>query len=131
MNRRRFAQSLAALGGAGVGSAIAAMPEAKRVVHFVQDTRIAAFNMLDLATRISATHRHNFDGDVSRLWREELHEVWRDAHAATAGFTRYAEFFVLSTLARDYGYSVAATDEQTQYLSWLLVHDGEPGAEFS
>jgi len=98
-------------------------------VHFVQDTRIAVCNAPGLATRIEATHYHPFDGDVSRLWREALHEVWRDSHAATAGFTRYAEFFVLSTLARDHGYSVAATDEHAQYLAWLLVCDGgESGA---
>jgi hypothetical protein len=131
MNRRQFAQSLAALGGAGVGCAVAAMPDANRAVHFVQDTRIAAFNTLDLAIRIRPTHYHTFDGDVSRLWRDVLREAWRDAQAATAGFTRYAEFFVLSTLARDFGYSVAATDEQAQYLSWLLVRNRESGAELS
>lgn len=94
------------------------------VTHFVQDSRLGSDQIVDWVARLKPTHHHTFDHDVTAVWRNLLLDAWRDSHVATAGFTRYAEFFVLSTLARDHGYRVAALHEQAQQFSWLLVRDG-------
>lgn len=126
MNRRQFARSLAAISGTGLlGATVNAMAQESGAVHVVCDTRVTEFNALRLSARIGPAYYHTFDGDVTWLWLDVLRSVWRDSHAATAGFTRHAEFFVLSTLAREYRYSVAATDEKEQYLSWLLLPDAK------
>lgn len=127
MNRREFTRSLTviACAGAGPGPAIAGIAQTGAVTHFVQDSRLAADDVSDWIVRLQPTHHHLFERDVTALWRKVLNEAWRDSHA-TAGVTRHAEFFVLSTLARDHGYRVAALDEQVRYVSWLLVRDGTP-----
>jgi hypothetical protein len=122
VNRREFAQVLAVV--AGAGPVFAGFAEPGVITHFVHDSRLRSSQVTDWVARLQPTHHHMFDRDVTDLWRNVLHEAWRDAHAATAGFTRHAEFFVLSTLARDHGYRVAAIDEQADHLSWLLVRDG-------
>ncbi len=121
MNRRQFAESLAAVTCVGVAPAFAGIADTGISAHFVRDSRLATGTAIDWVARIRPTRHHTFDGDVTGLWRDVLQEIWRDTHAPTAGVTRYAEFFVLATLARDHGYRVAATDEQEQHLSWLLV----------
>lgn len=58
-------------------------------------------------------------GDVTRVWYEDLHYLWKEKAVATAGLTRESEFFVLRTLARDYGYK--AVYQQRQRASRLLL----------
>lgn len=130
MNRRLFNQSLVALNTITLGSSVAAAPAEGRALHLVSDARLAALDSLRVSAWTGPLYRHTFDGDVSRLWLEVLRGVWRDGHCATAGFTRHTEFFLLSTLAAEHGYRVAATDEGVQYLSWLLVRDRDSHREF-
>jgi len=124
VNRREFARSLTVIAGLGAAPAIAGLAAPGVVTHFVQDSRLGTDRIADWVARLQPTQHHTFDHDVTAVWRNVLNDAWRDSHAATAGFTRYAEFFVLSTLARDHGYRVAAMSEQSQHYSWLLVRDG-------
>jgi len=124
VNRREFARSLTVIACAGAGPALAGFAAPATVTHFVHDHRIESKYVAAWVARLEPAYRHRFDGDVTALWRNVLNRVWRESHAATAGLTRHAEFFVLSTLARDQGYRVAMVDEQAEHVSWLLVRDG-------
>lgn len=124
MNRREFARSLTVIACAGAGPAFAGFAPSGAVTHFVRDPRLVVDDAPAWITRLKPEFQHTFERDVTTLWRTVLNAVWRDGRAATAGFTRYAEFFVLSTLAREHGYRVAATDEHAQHFSWLLLPDG-------
>tara|TARA_B100001123_G_scaffold414833_1_gene514741 strand:- start:690 stop:1091 length:402 start_codon:yes stop_codon:yes gene_type:complete len=58
------------------------------------------------------------DRDVTWVWYEELHFLWQSKSILTAGVTRESEFFVLTNLARDYGYAVK---HETQIFDSTLV----------
>lgn len=62
-------------------------------------------------------------GDVTRVWYEELHYLWQQEGVATAGLTRESEFFVLRTLARDYGYRVTYQEPciPSRLVLWELI----------
>lgn len=132
MNRREFARSLTAFAciGTGAGAAFAGLTENVPASHFVRDSRLGSHDIAEWLVRLKPTHHHVFDRDVTVVWREVLNEAWRESRTVTAGFTRHAEFFVLSTLAREQGYRVAATHEHAQYLSWMLVHAGAAPADW-
>ncbi|MCB1661892.1 MAG: hypothetical protein KDI20_04775 [Pseudomonadales bacterium] len=62
-------------------------------------------------------------GDVTRVWYDDLYFRWKDGEIATLGLTRESEFFVLQTLARDYGYKTEYRELQPELnmLFWSLV----------
>ncbi len=126
MNRRQFAGSLAALGGIGLAPVVSAIESQYGALHVVCDVRVAEFNPRRLRQQIGDARFYTFDGDVTRLWLDVLSDIWREGRAATAGFTRHTEFFLLSTLAREHGYRIAARDEQAQQVSWLLLPEKNP-----
>ena len=111
MTRRQFALGI---GTALAGASLPAPAKPNRAiddalpVHLVYDARLiktpAPFDA------IATVAQHAFAGDVTTLWQNVLHPLWGEGRSATLGYTRHAEFFVLSTLARDHGYTV--TDEQ-------------------
>lgn len=49
---------------------------------------------------------HAFEGDVTRLWYDELYHVWRAGPAAIAGLTAHGPLFCLERLAWDQGLRV-------------------------
>ena len=121
MKRRQFLCAMAVSSVSGSAAALATLPRTGYPMHLVCDERIQSFAPWRVYAGQKISHYHVFNGDVSRLWLNVLRDVWQESNAATIGFTRHAEFFVLSTLAREQGYRVAATENRAQHLSWLML----------
>ena len=121
LNRREFFRStalpLAALPSLGLATAGGAVP-----FHAVYDVRIGklAARWRQARKLVGARRVHAFDGDVTALWRDTLEPLWSTEMIATEGLTRYAEFFILSTLAKDHGYAIASTIRHPDHVLWLL-----------
>lgn len=66
---------------------------------------------------------YKIKGDVTWVWYHELHHLWKNKGIIIAGLTRESEFFVLNTLARDYGYRTVYQKSQRQrpFLSWVIA----------
>ena len=121
MNRRQFAAgagamlAAASLPPAAMPAAAslppAAMPAGRNLpAHLVFDARLIGTGTSMPFGRIITVAQHPFEGDVTALWQDILLPLWAEGRTATLGYTRHAEFFVLSTLAGEQGYAV--TDEQ-------------------
>jgi hypothetical protein len=88
----------------------------------VADTRIAA------SREFAAQAAHNservawIEGDVTKLWYEELDARWRDEKTAVTGLTEFGVFFCLERLAMDRGLRVAFKGSHRRDGSRLL-HD--------
>ncbi len=88
-----------------VTGASAATPDKNCLL--VADTRIRA------SRDFAAQAMHNservawIEGDITRLWYEELDARWRDEKTAVTGLTEYGVFFCLERLAMDRGLRVA------------------------
>lgn len=107
--RRKFLQSSAAFTAAAVvapafGSqpAVAGTTAAWQPDEVIYDARFAAGREFAQAF----THARQIDGDVTRLWFEELDPRWRKGPATIAGLTAQGALFCLEHLARDYGLAV-------------------------
>ena len=90
-------------------------------MHLVYDTRLVGMGTLPDVLLASAARVHPFAGDITPIWYEALHGLWQAHEITTIGITREAEFFVLSTLARDYGYDVSHQDEVSGSMTWMLA----------
>lgn len=81
-------------------------------------------DMQTLLTELASYKKiYKIKGDVTWVWYRELHYLWEQKKVIIAGLTRESEFFVLSTLARDYGYRTVYQKSQRQrpFLSWLIA----------
>ena len=94
-------------------------------MHLVYDARIIELREALAAISVNIAKAHGFTSDLTPIWFDELHGLWESGCITTMGFTRDAEFFVLSTLARDQGYVVAGKEAHAGKVSWLLVPDIE------
>lgn len=73
----------------------------------VCDTRFAesvAFAHRSTALGLTA---HAIDGDMTRLWYDEVYHRWRQRPTALAGLTAHGPLFCFAELARDVGLRVA------------------------
>jgi len=99
-------------GGAVVGgiamsqnAAVALTAASNKNCLIVADTRIAAsreFSAASNGRRIAW-----IEGDITKLWYEELDTSWHGENIAVAGLTEYGPFFCLERLAMDRGLRVA------------------------
>ena len=127
MDRRDFVKILTALsaGTATFSAWCKPDPNAPNVapfeMHLVYDARVVDACALPDALLSRAARLYAFTGDVTPIWYDELHRLWQTRNNTTIGMTREAEFFVLSTLARDYGYDVWHRDEWFAYTTWMLA----------
>ena len=62
------------------------------------------------------------DGDVTRLWCDELDLRWRDEKPVLAGLTEYGAFFYLERLAMDRGLRLAFKGEHRVAESGAASH---------
>ncbi len=94
-------------------------------VHFVYENRALDYGLKETPVFEGFDKVHYIDGDATRVWYAELHFLWKSKSIVTAGLTRESEFFILKTLARDYGYSAdnESHSENSSLVSWLLVPD--------
>jgi len=114
-------------GGAAVGgiamsqdvtSAWAATP--KRNYLLVADTRIAASRDFAVEAMPNSERVAWIEGDITKLWYEELDTRWYDEKIAVAGLTEYGPFFCLERLAMDRGLRVAFKGSHRRDGSQLL-----------
>src|SRR6185312_11294241 len=101
-------------GGAAVGGiamsqnvtgALAATPNKNCLI--VADTRIAASHDFAAQAVPNSERIAWIEGDITKLWYEELDARWRDERIAVTGLTEYGPFFCLERLAMDRGLRVA------------------------
>ena len=126
MNRRDFARAAAILTAGTLSGTAFAGPWCRGLdlpVHLVYDARIIEAREALAAASVNIAKAHGFTSDLTPIWFDELHGLWESGSIMTMGFTRHAEFFVLSTLARDQGYAVAGEEAHAGKVSWLLVPD--------
>jgi hypothetical protein len=92
-------------------------------VHFIYEKKAIDYGLKVKPSFIDFEKIHYIEGDVTRVWYDELHFLWQKKSILTAGLTRESEFFILRTLARDYGYNVVHEEqlENSQLISWLLA----------
>ncbi len=128
MNRRDFARAAATLAAGTLSGTVFAGPWCKDSdlpMHLIYDARIVDLHEAFAATSVNIAKTHGFTSDLTPIWFDELHGLWGSGRITTMGLTRHAEFFVLSTLARDQGYAVAGKEAHAEKVSWLLVPDIE------
>lgn len=125
-SRREFLQ---------VGLAAAALPLAVRadvapggasppieLYKVVYDTRFAA--SVAFARRAAALKlaTHAIDGDVTRLWYDDLHRRWQRGPAAIAGLTAHGALFCLERLAWDQRMRVVFRGEHAASPDGCVAH---------
>ncbi len=117
----------AALAPAPLARALAASAEqpglAGKPVHFIFESMSPGLGFHTAVAEDAFDSFHVIKGDVSTTWFNELHPLWSRKSILTAGLTRESEFFILKTLAREYGYVVDYEQqfEDTCLVSWSLV----------
>ena len=129
MKRRDFnklvvAASLLPLPGYARSAILASSNEiSANPVHFIYEKSYAELGSGKPPAFDDFEKVHVIDGDVTKVWYNELHYHWQKKSILTAGLTRDSGFFILKTLARDYGYTVShqVQAENTQFISWLLA----------
>ena len=92
-------------------------------MHFIYEKNSVDYGLIETPVFNDFEKIHYIEGDITRVWYEELHFFWKNKTILTAGLTRESEFFVLKTLARDYGYQISHEMQlsDSQLVSWLLV----------
>ena len=96
---------------------------ADKSLHFIYESDSPSYGFSSSLPGHQFSKLHVIKSDVSATWFHELHPLWSSKSIFTAGLTRESEFFILKTLARDYGYVVDYEHQvgDTCLVSWLLV----------
>jgi hypothetical protein len=144
VNRRQFIETGAAAAFAGAALAgieraaadprvaAASVPRSgpERLVHprlVVIDERFAAARRFGAAMQWRGLPVHAIRGDVTEVWYERLHPLWKRTAAPVAGITAYAAMFCLERLAWDQGLrmihreALAADATDRPLHSWLIA----------
>jgi hypothetical protein len=99
--------------------ALAAPVPLYKVVYDTRFADSAAFGRSALAAGHSV---HAIDGDMTRLWYDDLYHRWREAPVAIAGLTAHGALFCLERLAWDHGMRVVFRAEHAPSRD-ALVHE--------
>ena len=95
----------------------------------IYDHRFAAGRQFAHNLQAQGVSTRAIAGDVTSVWYEELHPLWKQRRVTIAGFTTYAPLFCLERLAWDHGMRVihreqhqpSARNEPSQLLySWII-----------
>lgn len=119
------AAGAAAAAGSALGTGVA---QAAPAVHglalykVVADTRFADSRAFAAEAARSGRRIAWIDGDVTKLWYDELDLLWRGDKAALAGLTDHAAFFCLERLAPDRGLRVVFKGEHRRLASGVVAH---------
>jgi len=99
----------AAIGGIAMNQDVtgALAATANKNCLLVADTRIAASRDFAAQAMPNGERIAWIEGDITRLWYEELDARWHDEKIAVAALTEYGPFFCLERLAMDRGLRVA------------------------
>lgn len=116
LTRRRFVSAGIAVGAAASVAAAASMSGGSHndplglqlPLHLaIFDTRFPASLTFARTFAVRGVTLAPYDGDVTPVWFEELHPVWRQYPIAVAGLTTEGALFCLEQLAWDNGMRVA------------------------
>jgi len=89
------------LGGSGIGS-VPFLP----LYKVVYDTRFAASVAFGRRAASLGAPVHAIQGDMTRLWFDDIYHRWKDSPVAIAGFTAQGPLFCFERLAWDQGLRV-------------------------
>jgi hypothetical protein len=112
-NRREFIQAgiavtaAASVTGAPASAGTPATAPPHRIHKVVYDRRFAEPVRFARAAESLGLKAHAITGDMTALWYEELHGLWRQEPVAIAGMTCHGPMFCLEMLARDHGMRLA------------------------
>jgi len=111
-----------ALAAPSASSALAAAPE-PAIFRAIYDDRFAEARDFARTAAARGWPVRAIQGDVTRVWFDELDLRWRAGPAAIAGVTVPVSLFCLETLARDRGLRLAARAELAggRLVSWLIA----------
>ncbi len=105
-----WALPIAARAGiAPLGPPEAAVP----IYKMLYDTRFAASVAFSERAAARGLAVHGIDGDVTRVWYDDLDLRWRREAAAIAGLTAHGALFCLERLAWDHGLRVVYRGEHS------------------
>jgi hypothetical protein len=132
-SRREFLQasvlaSTLPLAVKGIVPAHAALADARTsdrlVLHkAIFDDRYAEGHAFANAMRRLGVRSYALEnGDVTKLWYEDLDHLWREGPAAIAGMTQFGPMFVLERFARERGMRVLLRVEHQAHASGTLAH---------
>lgn len=95
-------QAVRAATGIGVAGEASAVP----LYKVIYDTRFHESVGFARRAQMLGIEAHAIEGDMTRLWYDDLYHRWRDAPAAIAGLTAHGPMFCLERLAWDQGMRV-------------------------
>ena len=136
IDRRTFVQqgaAVVALAGGTFRQATAGDSHSPPLIPLhgaLYDRRFLAARRFARAMAAQSVATHAITGDVTSIWFNRLHPLWKQQPVAIAGLTTYAPLFCLERLAWDHGMRVLrrdqhdtrATGEPDQLLySWVIA----------
>lgn len=108
---------------AGLGE-IGAAPRLELVPLYkiVYDTRFPASVAFGRRAAALAVDVHAIDGDMTRLWFDDIYHRWKQGPAAIAGLTAHGPLFCFERLAWDHGLRVVFRAEHGRDEGGLLAN---------
>lgn len=104
---------------AGAAAAGNALP----LYKVIYDRRFPASLAFAARARALGLTVHSIDGDMTKLWYEDLYHVWKQGPIAIAGFTAHGALFCFDQLGRDQGLRVVFRAEHALRDGGLVAHD--------
>jgi hypothetical protein len=100
------AQAARVTGLDGLGGASAGSSSSVPLYKVVYDTRFAASVAFGRRARSLGAPVHAIQGDMTRLWFDDIYHRWKESPAAIAGLTAQGPLFCFERLAWDQGMRV-------------------------
>ena len=95
----------------------------REILGIVYDTRFAASVAFATRSATLGVPAHAIDGDMTRLWFDEIYHRWQLKPTALAGLTTHGPMFCFAELARDVMMRVVYRAEHRPAGGAALVHD--------
>jgi hypothetical protein len=126
MDRREFVAASSAIAAmltypgpsAGFGNRV----RSRDSVCVLFDRRFEPSSLFGRVASELTPHVHGIDGDVTSVWTEHLHPLWRRGSGTVAGMTTFASFICLQQLAAQYWFRVIALIEHLPGKEGILTH---------
>lgn len=131
IDRRTFVQqSAAALAVTGGTFGLATAHDRLIPVHSaIFDRRFRVARRFARTIGAQGVATLSITGDVTSIWFERLHPLWKRQPVAIAGLTTYAPLFCLERLAWDHGMRVLRRDQHDSPSADTPLSDSRVGGE--
>ena len=103
---------------------IATFEKPQTPLHLVYNKRVCSRETALTQIGVEVAAIHEINGDVARTWQNNLSRLWSEKQVVTTGVTHHAEYFVIKTLAHDYGYRTVHEQVSAEVVSWVLAPIG-------